>query len=339
MNSILWIMDTDRDRLLLDVGNFVLEWCVGAKYRRAYFGRLVDRLGERTDSRRALKALFYFAWSLKEFGEVKRALAIIQDVFDRAEHRDSLATQSVLGVLLTNDAQFDEAERVLRALATIETRWHGAAHRLALAARHELATSLLEHGKALEADVALQHDVDGDRYRRMFVEAGAIFRELVSMRSITLGDEHPDTLTAKQNLALLLRSDQQHNDDDEATALLRSVLDEERVLGAEHVHTLTARVNLALQLANTGRYEQAVTQLRVLLDVQRLALGPEHATTLSTQQNLGAVLSYCGLLDEALALFRHVLTVRQRVFRPEHPHTHAAPRNVVSKWCLISIIF
>jgi tetratricopeptide (TPR) repeat protein len=70
-----------------------------------------------------------------------------------------------------------------------------------------------------------------------------------------LSAEHPDTLTSRGNLALVLWDLGRH---EQAEAEHRAVLDTRtRTLGAQHPDTLTSRNNLALVLRDLGRPTQA----------------------------------------------------------------------------------
>ena len=67
-----------------------------------------------------------------------------------------------------------------------------------------------------------------------------------------LGDDHPQTLTARNNLA---RAYQAAGDLGRAIPLYEQALAErERVLGADHPHTLTARNNLAAAYWRRGTW-------------------------------------------------------------------------------------
>ena len=66
-----------------------------------------------------------------------------------------------------------------------------------------------------------------------------------------LGPEHRDTLTSRDNLAVVLRDLGRL---EEAEAEHRAVLEARtRVLGADHPDTLTSRHNLANVLSDPGR--------------------------------------------------------------------------------------
>ncbi|WP_327064056.1 tetratricopeptide repeat protein [Kitasatospora purpeofusca] len=107
-----------------------------------------------------------------------------------------------------------------------------------------------------------------------------------------LGDDHPDTLTARANLAA---SYWQTGRTAEAIALLERVAaDRERILGHDHPDTLTARGNLAASYARAGRTDGAVDLLRSVVEDQTRLLGPMHPDTVMSHVNLATVLTRRG---------------------------------------------
>jgi hypothetical protein len=69
-----------------------------------------------------------------------------------------------------------------------------------------------------------------------------------------LGAEHPNTLTSRNNVALLRDLGRFEDAEAEHRAEWEASV---RVLGAEHPHTLTSRSNLAIVLRDLGRLEEA----------------------------------------------------------------------------------
>jgi hypothetical protein len=70
-----------------------------------------------------------------------------------------------------------------------------------------------------------------------------------------LGPEHPETLTARSNLAWAIAAQGRAA---EAEAMWRELLPlREKVLGPEHPETLTTRSNLASTIAAQGRAAEA----------------------------------------------------------------------------------
>ncbi|MFE2716360.1 tetratricopeptide repeat protein, partial [Streptomyces mirabilis] len=70
-----------------------------------------------------------------------------------------------------------------------------------------------------------------------------LLEAVLTQRVRVLGDDHPDTLTSRNNLASAYQA---AGDLDRAIPLLEAVLTQRvRVLGDDHPHTLTSRNNLA----------------------------------------------------------------------------------------------
>ncbi len=156
--------------------------------------------------------------------------------------------------------------------------------------------------------------------------AAATATSAIDLGNRLLGAEHPDTLSARANLAL---SYGQAGRTAEAIALQQAVLaDRQRLLGAEHPDTLSARANLALSYGQAGRTAEAIAlQQAVLADRQRL-LGAEHPDTLSARANLALSYGQAGRIAEAIALQQAVLADRQRLLGAEHPDTLSARANL-----------
>jgi Tetratricopeptide repeat len=98
------------------------------------------------------------------------------------------------------------------------------------------------------------------------------------------GPEHPDTLSARHNLAYWTgEAGDAAGARDQFAALLPV---RERVLGAEHRSTLVTRNQLARRTGEAGDAAGARDQLAVLLPVRERVQGPEHPDTLATRGNL-----------------------------------------------------
>jgi tetratricopeptide (TPR) repeat protein len=115
-----------------------------------------------------------------------------------------------------------------------------------------------------------------------------------------LGPEHPDTLSARGDLAEALAAEGKYA---EAEAEGRAVIKlEEKVLGAEHPQTLGTRSDLANTLWSEGKYAAAEAEYRVVLKLREKVLGPEHFETLSTCFGLAGCLNAEGAKQEATEL-------------------------------------
>jgi Flp pilus assembly protein TadD len=162
---------------------------------------------------------------------------------------------------------------------------------------------------------------------RYTIAAEAFQQAIQALRNAS-GDEHPDTLSARHNLALALGDLGRL---EEAEAEHRAVLEARvRVLGAEHPDTLSSRNNLAIVLRRSGRREEAEAEHRAVLEARQRVLGAEHPDTLSSRNNLAIVLVDLGRLREAETEHRAVLEARQQVLGAEHPDTLSSRNNLAN---------
>jgi tetratricopeptide (TPR) repeat protein len=145
-----------------------------------------------------------------------------------------------------------------------------------------------------------------------------------------LGDEHPDTLSARLNLASMLYG---QGDLSGAAALQTQVLDAFlRILGAEHPSTLTSMNNLASMLYGQGDLPGAAALQTKVLEARRRILGAEHPDTLTSMGNLAWTLNGQGDLPGAATLETQVLEARQRILGAERPDTLTSMHNLA--WTL-----
>ncbi len=183
-------------------------------------------------------------------------------------------------------------------------------------------TTIIGHARTPDLDaIARQMRAQG-RYNL----ATQALQHAVQLRRVNDGEEHPDTLTSRNNLAGALRALGRL---EEAEAEHRAVLTiRRRVLGEEHPDTLNSRNNLAGALGALGRLEEAEAEHRAELEVGRRVLGEEHPDTLTSRNNLAVVLGDLGRLEEAEAEHRAVLQIRRRVLGEEHPSTLTSRNNL-----------
>merc|ERR1712070_935907 len=115
-------------------------------------------------------------------------------------------------------------------------------------------------------------------------KARILQEEVLAERLQSLGDEHPDTLESKHELALILR----HFDEGEdAKKLEQEILEvEKRLRGDDHVNTFSAKFNLAMTLLYLGEKPEAKELLLEVHEVQARVLGADHYSTQETQNVL-----------------------------------------------------
>ena len=162
------------------------------------------------------------------------------------------------------------------------------------------------------------------------VQAIPRFEQTLAARIRMLGQDHPDTLTSRNNLALAY---QRTADLARAIPLYEQTLaDSIRVLGDDHPSTLTSRNNLAAAYQAAGRPDQAIPLFeRTLADRERV-LGDTHPATLTSRNNLATAYQAAGRPDQAIPLFERTLADRERVLGDTHPATLTSRNNLATAY-------
>ncbi|MET8873954.1 tetratricopeptide repeat protein [Nocardia sp. NPDC004604] len=138
----------------------------------------------------------------------------------------------------------------------------------------------------------------------------------------SVGPEHPDTLTARNNLAFW-----RGESGDLATATIdhQNLLAEStRVLGADALGTLTIRTNLARWHGESGAFPTAIAEFEQLVADRTRLLGADDPATLRTRGDLAHFRGEQGETAEAIAEFQRLFTDRLAVLGPDHPDTLTA---------------
>jgi tetratricopeptide (TPR) repeat protein len=182
------------------------------------------------------------------------------------------------------------------------------------------------------------------------------------LRMAHLGPDHPETLTAQNNLATafltagrtaeaiqvfeqvrakliqvpgradlaagiqcnLARAYSNAGRTGDAIQLFEQVRDENtQKLGPDHPSTLTTLHALATAYEDAGRTTEAIRLLEQVRDRQTQELGPNHPHTLNTLHSLAGAYKAGGRAADSLRLFEQVHEQRAKQLGPNHPHTLA----------------
>jgi hypothetical protein len=134
-----------------------------------------------------------------------------------------------------------------------------------------------------------------------------------------LGEEHPETLSARANLADMLT---EIGELDEARLIMEEVVEAlSRVLGEEHPETLSTRSRLAATLRKLGQLREARIIGEEVVEALSRLLGEEHPQTLYAMLNLAATLNAEGRETEANTLLASSLAIGNRLFGRRHTIT------------------
>jgi serine/threonine protein kinase len=145
-------------------------------------------------------------------------------------------------------------------------------------------------------------------------------RRAVELRRKALGPEHLDTLTAQEDLALVMGAEL--GDFQKAMELARATWEaRSRVLTPEHADTLESLDTYCGTLINLGRVDEGVKLYRQCLDGRLRVQGEKNNKTQQTKGNLAWALQRQGNHAEAESLLRQCLQVRLEIHSLEHPDT------------------
>ncbi|WP_283112136.1 tetratricopeptide repeat protein [Streptomyces halobius] len=134
-----------------------------------------------------------------------------------------------------------------------------------------------------------------------------------------LGEDHPDTLASRNNLAGAYRA---AGDLGRAIELYEQTLtDRVRVLGEDHPDTLASRNNLACAYESAGDLGRAIELYEQTLTDRVRVLGEDHPDTLISRNNLAYAYESAGDLGRAIPLYEQTLTDSVRVLGEDHPST------------------
>ncbi|WP_238010201.1 tetratricopeptide repeat protein [Dactylosporangium sp. AC04546] len=156
-------------------------------------------------------------------------------------------------------------------------------------------------------------------WRGQLQEAEEAYREIVDTRAHALGWDHPDTLTARDQHATVLRDlDRLAEALVECDEVLTARM---RILGEDHPDTLTSRSHLATIYHQLGDLTRSESEHQRVLEARTRVLGANHQETLISRSNLAKVYQDMGELDRAIAEHDTVMRARARLLGSEHRDT------------------
>jgi tetratricopeptide (TPR) repeat protein len=212
---------------------------------------------------------------------------------------DTLAAQNNLANAYQTAGRTDEAIVLHEQVVAGRERMLGPDHPQTVQSRQNLAAAYQAAGRTAGSAAYEQSPTDPDAVapqEQTLVGPGAValHEQVLADRERALGPDDPDTLAARNNLAVAYQTVGRI---DEAIALHEQALaDRERVLGPDHPGTLNSRSNLAVAYQAAGRTDAAIAlHQQVLADRERV-LGPDHPDTDSSRNNLANACRAAGRL-------------------------------------------
>ena len=188
--------------------------------------------------------------------------------------------------------------------------------------------SLLPHAQAAlgEDSGSIWKIVSYLGYSGNYPAARDLQQRVLQAQARVSGPEHPDTLTARGNLA---RWTGQAGDAAKARDQFAALVPvDDRVLGPEHPETLRARGQLARWTGEAGDPAGARDQFAALVPVDARLLGPEDPETLGARGLLAGLSGRAGDPAGARDQYAALLPVDERVLGPDHRVTLGARANL-----------
>lgn len=257
------------------------------------------------------------------------------------DHPLTSETKALLAAILNAQGRFDEALVIRQQLFDWARRVRGEASKDAAIAEYNLATTMLDSGKAAEAEPFFRHAHDTGaahpdlaererldlihglglvlEARGQYRDAEPYYRAFMDGCRAFYGDKHAKTTTAVNNMGYLLY---RLGDAEASIPYFTEAYETRReLMGDAHAETLTSANNLSAILSTLGRAEEAMRVQTQVIESATRSLGPDHQTTLSARVNLATMLVQLDRMPEAEAVARDVLERRQRILGSNNPNT------------------
>ncbi|MET7881350.1 tetratricopeptide repeat protein [Micromonospora profundi] len=251
---------------------------------------------------------------------------------------ETLTTVHAYADVLWQQGELSRAEEQYRSILSVKDSTPS--ERNLLGTRNNLYQVLMEQGKLPEAvaeidgfvNEAESHGIGGTavaqarfvraRVRKAqarFDEAIAEFREVADHHSVTLGENHPTTLSTKHELGVAL---QESGNPDAACNVLNGVfVARGNMQGNDHPDTLATQHQYALALHEAGKSNEAQRHYRETFKRRLKVLGEHHPHTLATRFQLAVLLEESGDLKNAEEEFLNVLIGECATIGADHPST------------------
>jgi eukaryotic-like serine/threonine-protein kinase len=164
----------------------------------------------------------------------------------------------------------------------------------------------------------------------LYDQAVSVYSRARSVREISAGPDHIDTLRSRNSLANAYLAAGRLR---EAIALHEGTLKLIEIkLGPDHPETLKSRNNLAAAYVDAGRTAEAIALHETTLKRRETKLGPDHPDTLGSRDNLAIAYVHSGRPSEAIALFQSTFKLRAAALGPDHPDTLNSRDNLAAAY-------
>jgi tetratricopeptide (TPR) repeat protein len=229
----------------------------------------------------------------------------------RASERTVRVTERV-GIFLREDGKFGDSEKLLSRAVKIFSEVSGDDDESTLRSHAQLAWTYVELGRPEQAAEILQST-------------------LSSLKVLSFGNDHPDTLRVMMCLAATYF---RQGTLDDAFALDEQVLNAcRKFLGEDHPDTLRAKINLAGSYCERRKWDSDAAMLgKDALDGCRRVVGEDHPDTMAAMSTLAIAYGHQGRGHDSEALAVKTLIDNKRVLGEDHPNTLKAMGNLAKTY-------
>ncbi|KAF8201977.1 P-loop containing nucleoside triphosphate hydrolase protein [Mycena galopus ATCC 62051] len=157
-------------------------------------------------------------------------------------------------------------------------------------------------------------------------DAKRIYLDVIEHRQKMLGEDHPDTLNARESLARTYHNLGQLKEAGEMKVLI--LKKRRQIQGEDHPDTLFTMGSLASTYHKLGQLKEAEELQVLVLERRQKILGEEHPDTLCAMESLAATYYKLAKCREAEELGVLVLDKRRKMLGEDHPDTLHAMGNL-----------
>jgi CHAT domain-containing protein len=314
--------------------------------RRAILAARTASKGERDP--KTIVATSNLASTLSDLGDMKEAEALYRKALAASlevhgeNHRETASNYGNLAVVLRGLGRFEEAAPMLEKALAIDSKLSGTTSADVALRYYNSAVNFGDMGRYAETSAAANKALElwraakGDdsteaalgytavayslTLEGRFGEADTAYRKALAIRTKWLGETHPLTAEAYNNLALNMEN--QGLPPSTIEPLIRKALDITRAtLGERSERTATMYGNVAHNLNQQGRYGEAEPMYRRALDIREQIAGVNHPSYATLLINLAYNMDEDGRSEAAEPLMRQALGIFRAKFGDENPET------------------
>jgi serine/threonine protein kinase len=283
----------------------------------------------------------------RRLGEYEKAESIMTECLDFCrdslgpEHNMTIATMIDLGILLSYDERFQEAENLFRDALNLGTKNLQHNNELVINAKEQLAEIMIGKAAYGEAKTLLQEVLSVIRedeklqykfgpkvllnlgnillHEEDFPGAEKIFLELLRDYEKKEDTKNPNYIVAKGSVARAFMEQRKY---EEGLRYMQEGLEmSTRINGERHRTTLALLVNLGMVLSELGKYDQALIYTERGYKVFKDIFGERAPDTVFISVNYANLLRELGRFDEAESFLNKALSLNREIVGAEHPNT------------------